>query len=497
MMSRRSQLQKKLGIPRLKCARERVGQGNRAEFRRGPSSCLCPGVFPVAMKKQEMVFMKSRSTLLVDTPMRTTDATESTLGKRKHSAPENLWHLRFSGRRSHNRRRLCKDGTVSLGGFDGDYSRQKAGIIYFFSFENMFYRVLISDRHVLTAIHCFYSYENDTTCRGIKFDTDSVRMLIHYGGVCIRNAEKDQCENQDTQTVQIKKVVLGKEFPETHCQSGNDVAIVELTEKIKLGGNAQAICLKNMSSDDMELPSYPTCGMNRTKLRHFTSMGWGRDDANYSPAGLRFVHALPRCLRGNSIISVGMSNNRGSSSETRRGICIGDSGGPLQASDPNNGRVFLIGIQSKGQSCKDKELAANGKKMELQDLLNKMDKLGRRPEGESAKNFFGARNLAHFYPSSDALEDLVRNIIEHYGLQKLIPVPGEGSYFVHFVEGLDKDNYANTVSEGTPGDASDVLEDLVAKIVGFGCGVHRSQRQIPGPGELSTVAHASHSCTPP
>ncbi|KAI1704523.1 trypsin domain-containing protein [Ditylenchus destructor] len=217
--------------------------------------------------------------------------------------------------------------------------------------------VLISDRHVLTAIHCFYSYENDTTCRGIKFDTDSVRMLIHYGGVCIRNAEKDQCENQDTQTVQIKKVVLGKEFPETHCQSGNDVAIVELTEKIKLGGNVQAICLKNMSSDDMELPSYPTCGMNRTKLRHFTSIGWGRDDVNYSPAGLRFVHALPRCLRGNSIISVGMSNNRGSSSETRRGICIGDSGGPLQASDPNNGRAFLIGIQNKGQSCKDKELA--------------------------------------------------------------------------------------------------------------------------------------------
>ncbi|KAI1712622.1 hypothetical protein Ddc_12414 [Ditylenchus destructor] len=91
------------------------------------------------------------------------------------------------------------------------------------------------------------------------------------------------------------------------------------------------------------------------------------------------------------------------------------------------------------------------KTKDIQILINEMAKLDMCPEGESAQTFFGARDPCHFHPPNDTLEDIVRQIIVYYGLQEFIPLPGEGSYFVHFTDECRSPNYANTISTGTPG----------------------------------------------
>ncbi|KAI1710321.1 trypsin domain-containing protein [Ditylenchus destructor] len=209
--------------------------------------------------------------------------------------------------------------------------------------------VLISEWHVLTAIHCFYNYVNHSVpCVDPKFDPNSIaksNILIHYGGVCIRVDSSAGCELQDTQTVGMKKVLLGKEFTDSRCTSGNDVAIVELERKVNLGGDVQAICLLNVNL---------TAESHALKVKNFIDMGWGRDEKDHSSAKLRFLKATPLGVSGNMLVSTGW--REGDKSGTRRGICLGDSGGPTQATGPGD-KAYLMGIHSHGPPCTE---PANG-----------------------------------------------------------------------------------------------------------------------------------------
>ncbi|KAI1699600.1 trypsin domain-containing protein [Ditylenchus destructor] len=149
----------------------------------------------------------------------------------------------------------------------------------------------------------------------------------------------------DTQTVGMKKVLLGKEFTDSRCTSGNDVAIVELERKVNLGGDVQAICLLNVSTDDIDL-----AGSQASNVKNFIDMGWGRYEKDHSSAKLRFLKATPLGVSGNMLVSTGFKE--GDKSGIRRGICLGDSGGPTQATGLDE-RAYLMGIHSSGPPCNE------------------------------------------------------------------------------------------------------------------------------------------------
>ncbi|KAI1710322.1 trypsin domain-containing protein [Ditylenchus destructor] len=225
---------------------------------------------------------------------------------------------------------------------------------------------LISNRHMVTAVHCFYSFHGAPPCKGhLDASTmDKKKVMVHFGGICIRQDSADGCEEQDTKTVGIKRVVIDKEFVASQCMDGNDLAVVELDANLNFTA-AKPICLRRMPESYLNMPRSLTevkdlfdssRGLSEamTNPREIYDLGWGRDASGHSSAKLRVVSAR----------AFGVINKRNflrstasyyEYSKTRRGICEGDSGGPTQASDKNN-RAFLIGVHSKGPDCNQTKL---------------------------------------------------------------------------------------------------------------------------------------------
>ncbi|KAI1703352.1 sprT-like family domain-containing protein [Ditylenchus destructor] len=90
----------------------------------------------------------------------------------------------------------------------------------------------------------------------------------------------------------------------------------------------------------------------------------------------------------------------------------------------------------------------------MKEILTALKKIPTSPSNESANTWFGKRNYLNFYPQSATLEDTTRELLKHYGLEKVVGVlPGENSWYVRFVSGMSNRNPGNTIPEGTPGDA--------------------------------------------
>merc|ERR1711974_326960 len=76
----------------------------------------------------------------------------------------------------------------------------------------------------------------------------------------------------------------------------------------------------------------------------FAASGWGRTETSNSPQDLRVIslyqYTLSECnVRNPSEFCAGQG-------EPGRGICFGDSGGPLAWIDPSTSEVKLIGVSS-------------------------------------------------------------------------------------------------------------------------------------------------------
>ncbi|ODM92502.1 Proclotting enzyme [Orchesella cincta] len=190
---------------------------------------------------------------------------------------------------------------------------------------------LISESWVLTAAHC-------------------IQPLKSFSGVTV-NVGDHNINQQNEVTHQsrgVKRGLYNRGFSMQNLQ--HDVALLQLTEPVKIGDNVQTVCLSR------EEPPYG----NQAVLA-----GWGKTGKNLPPsATLRTVkmRIIPHeeCKRNYAqeprappITSGMVCAGEGSQGSPKlRDACNGDSGGPLVIF--NGSKATQIGIVSWGIGCGDK-----------------------------------------------------------------------------------------------------------------------------------------------
>ena len=188
---------------------------------------------------------------------------------------------------------------------------------------------LITDRHVLTAAHCF---------RRERPGTVGVRIGDHDLG------SWDEVEHKDSN---ISSVVMHPEFRDAQ----NDLAVVRLAEPLDSALSVEPICL-------------PATGAEHAG-EDVEAAGWGmlEFDGDISDilqeVPLRVVApdvceaSLRRVRTFEALFPDGLQNSQlcaGSRDEQRRDACAGDSGGPLTA-QREDGVFELVGVISIGIGC--------------------------------------------------------------------------------------------------------------------------------------------------
>uniref|UniRef100_A0A915E3L2 Peptidase S1 domain-containing protein n=1 Tax=Ditylenchus dipsaci TaxID=166011 RepID=A0A915E3L2_9BILA len=228
---------------------------------------------------------------------------------------------------------------------------------------------LISNRHVLTALHCLFNFSKARAgaCTDPKFKTAIVvpkSVQVHYGGVCIRVEDRDKCKKVDSNTAYVKKVLFPKEFIDTGCRYGDDFAIVELDRKIQFSTYTQPVCLKNVSRAALGLiPGF------KSKFSGFYDMGWGKDVEDISSARLKFIKTAIKHVHENYFFARAITIP----GAQRTSICVGDSGGPLVGVENNTNKAVLLGVHSSGDVCTD-TLNGDHKNVFVPKVLDKICK---------------------------------------------------------------------------------------------------------------------------
>jgi len=180
---------------------------------------------------------------------------------------------------------------------------------------------LIRDNVVVTAAHCV--------------NTDANRYEVRIGDHNVvrgKNGPKEE-------TVGISKIYRHENYKSNPPQ--NDIALLILNKKVKIGGQVQTACLPS-NPVDVDAKCYAT--------------GWGtlKEGGRNQPDILQEVE-LPLltngdCKKGNGnsitddMICAGFE-------EGGKDACQGDSGGPLVCRIPGTDRMELRGITSWGFGC--------------------------------------------------------------------------------------------------------------------------------------------------
>ncbi|KAI6197389.1 hypothetical protein M3Y94_01218100 [Aphelenchoides besseyi] len=103
---------------------------------------------------------------------------------------------------------------------------------------------IISPRHLLSATHCFFDYSvKQLPCKGPVLKRDFNELKVSFGGVCLRKDKTCKCKCRDVRTLKVRRLAILRSFHSEECQSGNDLAIIELEHDIKFGYGAQPVCL--------------------------------------------------------------------------------------------------------------------------------------------------------------------------------------------------------------------------------------------------------------
>jgi len=186
---------------------------------------------------------------------------------------------------------------------------------------------LITDQHVITAAHCVKD----------KDDLYSVRVGEHDV-----NSEKDGASPQE---IRIAAKMPHEKFDSVSFQ--NDIAILKLSQKVKLTPEVQPICLPKEKS---------ISNRNFDKTKPFVA-GWGATSFNGPSSGTLKEVQIPvvtkqSCTEAYKKFRTVVVDESVICAGTARGgidACQGDSGGPLMLSEAE--RFYLVGVVSFGFKC--------------------------------------------------------------------------------------------------------------------------------------------------
>uniref|UniRef100_A0AC35FLE6 Peptidase S1 domain-containing protein n=1 Tax=Panagrolaimus sp. PS1159 TaxID=55785 RepID=A0AC35FLE6_9BILA len=194
---------------------------------------------------------------------------------------------------------------------------------------------IISSRHIITAAHCISDYESkQVPCGGPRIVTDPSKLKISYGGVCLRSNENLCPNGRDMKIGKVRKIMLPQHFNDMLCDSGADLAIIELEEDLIFNERTKPICIGYFKTDG-----------------RLYDLGFGRDENDNQVPNLRFIEVnynknAPRygniLTRPKYPLPFGVK---------QPGMCNGDSGGPFQINIGSPIRSFLHGVHSFGGKC--------------------------------------------------------------------------------------------------------------------------------------------------
>ena len=183
--------------------------------------------------------------------------------------------------------------------------------------------VLISDRFVLTAAHCFVSRHIPLQIRLGEWDWSKESEKIKH------------------ETYEIQDVVLHPDF--TRIDYKNDLALVKLNEKVKFKPYILPVCLPTLNDSFI--------GMKAT----VTGWGWvdskatTKSELQETSVEVISVEVCQKWYKSQSRNVFYEANLCAGFENGGHDSCQGDSGGPLVVT--KNERATLIGIVSWGVSC--------------------------------------------------------------------------------------------------------------------------------------------------
>ncbi|XP_073485211.1 serine protease 56 [Aquarana catesbeiana] len=186
--------------------------------------------------------------------------------------------------------------------------------------------VLIGDAWVLTAAHCFNGDVNE----------------LHWTAVL---GEYDLSKQEDGKMVfQVNRIIIHPKFNQKTFNS--DVALIELTNKVRTSERAIPVCLPSAPVD-------PAPGTN------CYIAGWGSLYEDGPPSDVVMEASIPVMSQESCMRTLGkemFTSTMFCAGYLTGGIdsCQGDSGGPLTCQDPSSNQYVLYGITSWGDGCGEK-----------------------------------------------------------------------------------------------------------------------------------------------
>ena len=190
---------------------------------------------------------------------------------------------------------------------------------------------LVGDCWILTAAHCLYG-----------------RKALHWF-VVLGNSDRHINEGTETTYIVIKILIHPKYNPQT---LEFDVALLMIGCKVSYSPFVKKICLPNCTSDQYLYRPGTQC----------TVAGWGATDLDSDSSTFRLsthlkhfqlpIADLQRC-QNSSTFAITDSFICAGDATGQKGVCKGDSGGPLFCERKDGAGWVVVGVVSWGEGCKE------------------------------------------------------------------------------------------------------------------------------------------------